>query len=465
MAKEETSQSFYVKKIGNKNFVFGLDWLIIQNRKNKNKEIADSFKRKKSSFGVKYPSSNPAEYGILLGENSPKNTVYSAASLFAEKYINAVLLAKISDNIFWLCVTKNGLVRPGYDLIGSKEELLEKIDYITGLTENTKYYGEIQNAEGIDLFKFLIDSKKGKHKITRLFGTDKKALVIAPVIFVGIIFSVVYFEFFYHPVNNFVKPKILPPISINHIPKKTLIKKEPVKITKKKIQKEYNTLYIIKSWDYTLNQIDLISGSGWNIKNIDCHHSECKENWINNTGTVVSATKYGLSGFTGWNHAEKVYDFNIPYKKNNEYFDKKSLSEIVSVLQSTSKEYNITWDIRFNNNPSESIHSRNYKNVPPQYLHSIGKTPSQATVNNDISKINDFFYNRAKSSIHNLDNKIQNKIILNFTFSGTGYSSFEYIKSLLRNLNKALNIQDFKASVNNNSIGTWSIKGTINYYD
>lgn len=120
------SKSF---KINKKDFVFGLEWnrLLGQNRK---KEIKEIVEREASKYGlsraIKGQAGSNKDQQVGLTADKELIGSYSAAAVFADSYQNGLIFEKLPDGSIWSCLTIEGEVIPGGDVVVNESELTDK---------------------------------------------------------------------------------------------------------------------------------------------------------------------------------------------------------------------------------------------------------------------------------------------------------------------------------------------------
>lgn len=111
--------------IGGRRFVVGLEWIKLAGADAKLAAKAQA-KNRKSPLGV----IRTVDIGdgqtlsqVGLSHKKFNGVVYSAAAHLASMYPSMIAIDRISDDLFWLCVTENGRVLPGHDTPASDSEI------------------------------------------------------------------------------------------------------------------------------------------------------------------------------------------------------------------------------------------------------------------------------------------------------------------------------------------------------
>lgn len=111
--------------IGGRRFVVGLEWIKLAGADAKLAAKAQA-KNRKSPLGV----IRTVDIGdgqtlsqVGLSHKKFNGVVHSAAAHLASMYPSMIAIDRISDDLFWLCVTENGRVLPGHDMPASDSEI------------------------------------------------------------------------------------------------------------------------------------------------------------------------------------------------------------------------------------------------------------------------------------------------------------------------------------------------------
>lgn len=111
--------------IGGRRFVVGLEWIKLAGADSKLAAKAQA-KNRKSPLGV----IRTVDIGdgqklsqVGLSHKKFSGVVHSAAAHLASMYPSMIAIDRISDDLFWICVTENGRVLPGHDTPASDAEV------------------------------------------------------------------------------------------------------------------------------------------------------------------------------------------------------------------------------------------------------------------------------------------------------------------------------------------------------
>lgn len=111
--------------IGGRRFVVGLEWIKLAGADAKLAAKAQA-KNRKSPLGV----IRTIDIGdgqklsqVGLSHKKFSGTVHSAAAHLASMHPSMIAIDRISDDLFWICVTENGRVLPGHDRPASDSEI------------------------------------------------------------------------------------------------------------------------------------------------------------------------------------------------------------------------------------------------------------------------------------------------------------------------------------------------------
>ena len=121
-------------EVNGKNLVLGLEWSKLAGDK-----PADAAKRtaqaRKCNMGVLWSVSVDDDEGLSskivhslgLCHNRFKGAIYSGAAALAMAQSSVIGIEQLDDDLFWMIVTENGRVLPGYDSLGSEAEIKRKL--------------------------------------------------------------------------------------------------------------------------------------------------------------------------------------------------------------------------------------------------------------------------------------------------------------------------------------------------
>jgi hypothetical protein len=112
-------------EIGGRRFVLGLEWIKLPGTDLMLAAKAQA-KSRKSPLGVIRLVSldNGQKMGqVGLSHKKFSGVVYSAAAVLANMHPMLIAIDRISDDLFWICVTENGRVLPGYDKPATDSEI------------------------------------------------------------------------------------------------------------------------------------------------------------------------------------------------------------------------------------------------------------------------------------------------------------------------------------------------------
>lgn len=111
--------------VGGRRFVVGLEWIKLAGADAKLAAKAQA-KNRKSPLGV----IRTVDIGdgqtlsqVGLSHKKFSGVVHSAAAHLASIYPSMIAIDRISDDLFWICVTENGRVLPGHDTPASDSEI------------------------------------------------------------------------------------------------------------------------------------------------------------------------------------------------------------------------------------------------------------------------------------------------------------------------------------------------------
>lgn len=145
-------------EVNGKNLVLGLEWSKLAGDK-----PADSAKRtaqaRKCNMGVLWSVSVEDEEGISsnivhslgLCHSKFKGPIYSGAAALAMAQASVIGIEKLDDDLFWMIVTENGRVLPGYDSLGSEAEVKRKLTELA-LDIQLDYMQSYMTSEVASLF-------------------------------------------------------------------------------------------------------------------------------------------------------------------------------------------------------------------------------------------------------------------------------------------------------------------------
>lgn len=112
-------------KVGEKNFILGLQWHQIQG---KDPLLAARAKARSSKLQHGVVRSIDVGDGVVTyqsGMVSKKNKgiFYAAAAHLSDIHPSVIGVERLEDDLFWICVADNGRVMPGYDSVASDSEV------------------------------------------------------------------------------------------------------------------------------------------------------------------------------------------------------------------------------------------------------------------------------------------------------------------------------------------------------
>ena len=111
--------------VGGRRFVVGLEWIKLAGADAKLAAKAQA-KNRKSPLGViRTVDIGDGQMLSQVGLSHKKfsGVVHSAAAHLANMYPSMIAIDRISDDLFWICVTENGRVLPGHDTPASDSEI------------------------------------------------------------------------------------------------------------------------------------------------------------------------------------------------------------------------------------------------------------------------------------------------------------------------------------------------------
>lgn len=127
-----------IVEVNGKNLVIGLEWskLTGSNPVEAAKKISQS---RKSPMGLLWSvsvddaddsgqdSASQISHSVGLSHTKFKGAVYSAAAALARSHVSVIGIERIDDDLYWMAVTENGRVLPGYDAVTSEAEVKKKL--------------------------------------------------------------------------------------------------------------------------------------------------------------------------------------------------------------------------------------------------------------------------------------------------------------------------------------------------
>jgi hypothetical protein len=150
-----------IVEVDGKKLVIGLEWSKLAGDK-----PADAGKRlaasRKCPMGVLWSvsveeedrSSSQIVHSIGMSHSKFKGSVYSAAAALARAQASVIGIEQIDDDLYWMAVTENGRVLPGYDSIVSEVEARRKLQELAIDTQldYMQFYmlNDVANRFGID---------------------------------------------------------------------------------------------------------------------------------------------------------------------------------------------------------------------------------------------------------------------------------------------------------------------------
>ncbi len=150
-----------IAEIDGKKLVMGLEWSKLAGDKpaEAGKRLAAS---RKCPMGVLWSvsveeedgSSSQIVHSIGMSHSKLKGSVYSAAAALARAQASVIGIEQIDDDLYWMAVTENGRVLPGYDSIVSEVEVRRKLQELAIDTQldYMQFYilNDVANRFGID---------------------------------------------------------------------------------------------------------------------------------------------------------------------------------------------------------------------------------------------------------------------------------------------------------------------------
>jgi hypothetical protein len=145
-------------EVNGKNLVLGLEWSKLAGDK-----PADAAKRtaqaRKCNLGVLWSVSVEDDEGLSskivhslgLCHSKFKGPIYSGAAALAMAQSSVIGIEKLDDDLFWMIVTENGRVLPGYDSLGSEAEVKRKLTELA-LDIQLDYMQSYMTSEVASLF-------------------------------------------------------------------------------------------------------------------------------------------------------------------------------------------------------------------------------------------------------------------------------------------------------------------------
>jgi hypothetical protein len=150
-----------IVEVDGKKLVMGLEWSKLAGDKpvEAGKRLAVS---RKCPMGVLWSvsveeedgSSSQIVHSIGMSHSKFKGSVYSAAAALARAQASVIGIEQIDDDLYWMAVTENGRVLPGYDSIVSEVEARRKLQELAVDTQldYMQFYmlNDVANRFGID---------------------------------------------------------------------------------------------------------------------------------------------------------------------------------------------------------------------------------------------------------------------------------------------------------------------------
>jgi Pilin accessory protein (PilO) len=283
-----TDSNSRVIVIGDKNFVFGLDWRIAPS----NTELKRNLKKAKKDGFSHYTLT---QYGDLVGYYSGynKKKTYSAALVVSENLAKeglTVVVLKLEDDLFGVVILEDSKPVPGYDFVGTKSEIdllvgeflkIQETHHIVKIGNSGYFPDELQ----VELdFAFHLDGRRAALK--KLPNPQR---VVAIISVITVVASPVYF-------------------TLDYLQKE----KQQVELLRKQIANRPNTVYerkwvsakheigimgqvSVDNWLQTIQSIP-VKNMGWILKVIECTQNECKASWKREYGNFDDFKKNILKG-------------------------------------------------------------------------------------------------------------------------------------------------------------------------
>lgn len=121
-----------IHRICNQDWAIGITWFAPVNWAQAGRER----RKRRELLSQKLPSVGYAEMetpvGYQLGATTDTNDLghQCAAALLAQAQQSVVLLEKLDDNLYWLCTIEDGAVFPAGDLVGTNDQIAERLTEI-----------------------------------------------------------------------------------------------------------------------------------------------------------------------------------------------------------------------------------------------------------------------------------------------------------------------------------------------
>lgn len=136
---------------------------------------------------------------VGLSQSKAKGSSYSAAASLSEKYPSMVAITHLEADLYWLCVSDNGRVLPGLDIVTSDSEV-KKLFYDFSSEYEISYMSMVMtqdtaSALGIDFAVIGVDpvevlgstTPDESHKIRPIGGMSPRAKFMAGLFAAGIV--------------------------------------------------------------------------------------------------------------------------------------------------------------------------------------------------------------------------------------------------------------------------------------
>jgi hypothetical protein len=139
-------------EIGGRRFVLGLEWIKLPGTDLMLAAKAQA-KSRKSPLGVIRLVSldNGQKMGqVGLSHKKFSGVVYSAAAVLANMHPMLIAIDRINDDLYWICVTENGRVLPGYDKPATDSEI-------------KRVFNELAADFQIDYMKVIVPGDIARH--------------------------------------------------------------------------------------------------------------------------------------------------------------------------------------------------------------------------------------------------------------------------------------------------------------
>lgn len=145
-------------EINGKNLVLGLEWSKLAGDK-----PVEAAKRtaqaRKCNMGVLWSVSVDDDEGLAskivhslgLCHSNFKGAIYSGAAALAMAHSSVIAIEQLDEDLFWMAVTENGRVLPGYDALGSEAEVKRKLQELA-LDIQLEYMQSYMTNEVADRF-------------------------------------------------------------------------------------------------------------------------------------------------------------------------------------------------------------------------------------------------------------------------------------------------------------------------